>query len=162
MGQGTKSICIVTPFYKEAITRDEEISLKHLRHFLGRYDRCLVAPEGLKLDYPDFSIKRFDAGFFEDIPSYTRLLLSREFYEAFAGYKHILIYQFDCLAFSDELMRWCEMGYDYMGGPWLRSKKEPQRGFSRVGNGGLSLRRVESFLKVIDSQRYIKEHVSYL
>ena len=44
------------------------------------------------------------------------------------------------------------MDYDYIGAPWFRSKSEPEMGFSRVGNGGLSLRKVESFLRVIDSE----------
>lgn len=81
---------------------------------------------------------------------YSRLLLYREFYECI-GPEHILIFQTDtCLnakniGFMDKLL-----GYDYVGAPWSKkvvSLTEPKK-HNIVGNGGLSLRRKSSMIKV--------------
>lgn len=154
-----KIALIVVPMYKASLIPEEKVSMRHLLHFLGEYDKCMIAPGSLHIDYPGFTIKRFNDSFFTDVPSYSRLLLSREFYETFTDYKYILIYQLDCLVFSDELMRWCTTDYDYIGAPWFVDKNDPYSGFEGVGNGGFSLRKIESFLKVIYSRRYIEEKV---
>ena len=149
-----KTVAVVVSMYKEQLSTEEQISFKHLVHFLDRYDKYLTIPENLHLDYPGFKVKCFNSRFFKSIASYSKLLLSRQFYEAFIEYEYILIYQLDCLVFSDELIQWCDTGLDYIGAPWLKSGSRPYEGFSQVGNGGLSLRKIESFLKVIDSPRY--------
>jgi hypothetical protein len=133
------------------MTPDEQVSFRHLTHYLGGYDKFLVIPEGLALSRPGFAVRRFAPSFFRSVGAYSNLLLTRGFYEAFAGYDYILIYQFDCLVFSDRLREWCEAGYDYIGAPWFESHTDPSLELAKVGNGGLSLRRVSSFLAVIDS-----------
>lgn len=154
---------IVIPVYREPLTADEQVSLRHLMRFLGEHERFIVAPQSLAISIPGFGIRRFDDAFFTDTASsYSSLLLSRRFYEAFSAYEHILIYQLDALVFSDQLAEWRAAGYDYIGAPWLKDKHNPRRGFSRCGNGGFSLRRVESFLRVLDSGRYVSEPVLYL
>ena len=107
------------------------------------------------------------------IDGYNRMMLSREFYEMFADCDYILICQTDAWIFRDELEQWCSRAYDYVGAPWpkrkvydnplikcyLRLRKwlfgSPRRilrqeGFDRVGNGGLSLRRVAAFVAACD------------
>ncbi len=114
------------------------------------------------MELKGFELKSFDDHFFDSIHSYSKLLLSPKFYEAFRDYKYILIYQLDCLVFSDELIKWCEAGFDYIGAPWFKSRIDPSKGFSRVGNGGLSLRKVEPFLKVLNSKRFTDESMPYI
>jgi hypothetical protein len=80
--------------------------------------------------------------------TYSRLLLSADFYRRFSDYDYILIYQLDCLVFSENLNRWCDMGFDYIGAPWVGLGPDGSAYVSRVGNGGLSLRKVRSFLRV--------------
>lgn len=143
--------CVVVPWYRNELAGDEEVSLKHLRHFLGHYDIFLVSPCSLQIQGVEWEAVRFRDEYFQNRSSYSKLLLSHRFYEAFAEYDYILIYQLDCLVFSDDLAAWCEAGYDYIGAPWFVEKNNPTSGFSRVGNGGFSLRRVDSFLKVLDS-----------
>ena len=145
------SIAIVVPIYKERLRPEEQISLRHLNHFLYEYDRWAIAPTGLPVHLSGFKIQRFESRYFASRAAYSRLLLSREFYEAFEEYSYLLIYQLDCLVFSNCLGSYCELGHDYIGAPFFRYKINPQKGFSRVGNGGLSLRRVEAFLKVLTS-----------
>jgi hypothetical protein len=80
-------------------------------------------------------------------------MLKKEFYRAFAEYEYILIYQLDCLVFASNLEEWCRKGWDYVGAPWLADTKNPRKGFSGVGNGGLSLRRVQSALGALSSRQ---------
>jgi len=141
---------------------DEDYSVRHLRRLLNGYDICIVAPKSLSVPDLGFRIRRFDDAFFLGISAYSRLMLSRGFYEAFADYDYILIYQLDCLVFRDELEWWCSKGFDYIGAPLYKVKDQPESGFSGACNGGLSLRKVKSFLAVLSSKRYVGERVSML
>lgn len=93
---------------------------------------------------------RFDDAYFRSQYTYSALLLSRAFYEAFAAYDFILIYQLDALVFSDRLLEWCDRGYDYVGAPWVPGAHTPRHRVPAVGNGGLSLRNVRASLAVLD------------
>lgn len=113
----------------------------------------------------------FDNRYFDGTSGYNKLMLSEEFYGHFLAYKFMLIYQLDCFVFSDKLSYWCNQNWDYIGAPWIsktynknwieiKYKKiieyfkqrintldnglPNQYQFNnRVGNGGLSLRKVK-------------------
>lgn len=160
------SVAIVVPLSnRSTLTADEEISLRHLRHYLGGYDAYAVTPEGLDIEIPGLEPRPFDRSFFGSTAAHRRLMLSRGFYEAFRAYEYMLIYHLDALVFSDRLDEWCAAGYDYIGAPWLKSMFDPrlpvQAGLARAGNGGFSLRRVESFLRVLTSDRYAVDPKTY-
>lgn len=148
-------VAVVVPGYnRAAFTADEEISFRHVEHFLGRYDKFLVVPDSLEITRPGFSLQRFPDSYFGSAVANTRLMLSPSFYRVFRRYRYILIYQLDALVFSDSLMEWCDREFDYIGAPWLPSADSPWVGTRRVGNGGLSLRNVASFLRVLTSDTY--------
>lgn len=132
----------------------------------------------IEANYEFTSTVSFNNAYFEGVEGYNRLMLSENFYQSFSGYTYILIYQLDAFVFTDNLAWWCSLGYDYIGAPWLRHKdynnvlktiipairnyfyvrynaknknNEPkilQQLWGRVGNGGLSLRRVDLFSKM--------------
>lgn len=148
-------VAIVVPGYNRAqFTADEEISFRHLEHFLGRYDKFLVVPQSLEIERKGFHIQRFADSYFGSAIANARLMLSPTFYEAFRKYRYILIYQLDALVFSDQLLEWCATDLDYIGAPWLQCADSPWVGRPRVGNGGFSLRKVPSFLSVLTSDKY--------
>jgi hypothetical protein len=154
---------VVTPVYRLPFTDDEKISIRHLRERLGHFDRFMVGPEDLLRsstvagEYSDFRPLAFAARHFESIVGYDQLLLSESFYRAFADYEYILIHQLDCLVFSSNLEEWCQRGWDYVGAPWFRGyRDDPAGGLWAVGNGGLSLRRVASALRVLTSNRVLE------
>ena len=71
----------------------------------------------------------------------------------------MLIYQTDCWIFRNEIKKFCEMGYDYIGGPiyspgsrWPSFKNSMR---PVVGNGGLSLRKISMMLKLTDPNGYL-------
>ena len=158
-------IATVTPIYKEHQTAEEEISLRHLKHHLESYNTFAIVPSGLQ-NVPSFlEIKEFPRKYFQSTHSYNKLMLSKQFYQSFANFDYILIYQLDCLVFSDQLYAWCEKGYDYIGAPFFRNyddngtplfknNETPKDGLCCVGNGGFSLRKVSTFLKVLSSSEY--------
>lgn len=168
MRQALKLVAVVVPLSnRKEFTPDEEISLRHLMHFLGKYDKYFVAPKGLHVDYPGFGVKKFDNKYFGSPRAHKNLMLSPKgyFYKAFSDYKYVLIYHLDSLVFSDQLKEWCEMDFDVIGAPWIKHKDAPYAGKpeieGKVGNGGFSLRKIESFLKVINSPRYFIEPAKY-
>lgn len=150
-----RRVAIVVPLSaRPEFTPEEEVSLVHLEHHLGRYPRFFIAPPGLPVEREGFGMKRFPDRFFGSVDAHTQLMLSKRFYRAFRGYEYVLIHHLDVLVFSDSLESWCDRGFDYVGAPWLASADDPSKGFAGVGNGGLSLRRVEAFMQVLRSRRY--------
>ncbi|MGE0760309.1 MAG: DUF5672 family protein [Pirellulaceae bacterium] len=157
-----KLVAIAVPTSsRPGFTADDETSLRHLTRYLGQYDKFLVRPRSVKFERPGFGEKVFDDNYFGSQLAHTRLMLSRTFYEAFQDYEYVLIYHLDALVFSDELESWCRQGYDYIGAPWLISADAPEMGFSGVGNGGFSLRRVSSILDVMHSRKRATEPSRY-
>ena len=87
-------------------------------------------------------------------------MLSKNFYERFLQYTYILIYQPDAFVFSNNLEYFCKLDYDYIGAPWLWGEYkflDTDHTAWYVGNGGLSLRKTEKFLKMIDDQKELIE-----
>lgn len=156
-----EEVAVVVPIYKSALTRDEAISLRHLRQYLGPYPKFFLAPTSLDLGSPDFHVKRFPDECFTNVRTYSALLLSDRFYRSFENYRYILIYQLDALVFSDQLLDWCARGYDYIGAPWIVPPAEGFVATPCVGNGGLSLRRIEAFLRVLNSKVYFQQPKEY-
>ena len=145
------------------LSPDEQISWNHLQHHLGEaFEIRLFLPNELPSPLPGVREERFPPEYFRGVETYSRLLLSESFYRRFEDFEHLLIYQLDALVFSNGLREWCGAGYDYVGAPWWHDPEHPDRGLSRAGNGGLSLRRVEAFLEVLTSRRYREEEVSLL
>jgi hypothetical protein len=168
---------VVIPVYKPCLSSLEYRSLRQACGVLGGYPLVLVKPASLDVsyllrEYPAFEVMSFSDEYFRSISSYNRLMLSSEFYASFAEVCYILIYQLDAYVFRDELSYWCDCGYDYIGAPWLerpvyswymlpnavRLLPEFMRGvgwrdkrmlYDKVGNGGLSLRRVSVHLESI-------------
>lgn len=172
---------IVIPIYCTELSEKERRSLQQTLSLLGRHPIVLLAPEGLDLSplgtcFEGFQTVRVSEewlGKKNGIAGYNRMMLSREFYALFPDTEYILICQSDCWIFRDELDYWCGRGYDYIGAPsprrplydllpvrcYLALRRWTARGILRqdlIGstfNGGLSLRRVESFLIACDTYR---------
>lgn len=165
---------VLVPVYKERLEGRELLSFKHNAEVLQRYPMVLVAPEGLNVDallseVPRCEVVRVSREWLgsNGVAGYNCMMLSKEFYQLFQDSEYILICQTDAWIFSDRLSEWCDYGYDYVGAPWpkrkvyglpiikqylwLRRKLLGGEGrilrqdyFGKVGNGGLSLRKVSS------------------
>jgi hypothetical protein len=155
---GTPSVAVVVPWPdRQTLLPDEETSVRHLRHYLGRYDKFAIVPRSLELSLPDIEIVRFDDRYFGSTRRHTELMLSPRFYEAFRGYEFILTYHLDALVLSDRLSEWCEREWDFIGAPNHGTAKH----LSVPCNGGFALRRIEAFLAVLKSKRYAVDPETY-
>jgi hypothetical protein len=155
--RGKSRVAVVTPVVGLPLSADEQISLRHLREHLGQFDRYIIGQQSLPKELSDFALHKFPVRDFVGLYSYNRLMMTEEFYRAFEEYEYILIYQLDCLVFDGNLEEWCRREWDYVGAPWLKDRANPTLGFSGVGNGGLSLRRVKSALAVLRSNHLVED-----
>jgi hypothetical protein len=159
----------------------ERQSLESAVRVFSKREIVVAKPATLSLsalaeEFPQLRFESFDDAFFRGISGYNRLMMSDTFYERFADKEYLLIFQLDAYAFRDDLDIWTAEGYDYVGAPWLkrrlyklpivsqwlwlkgrvkkwRHKPSKQMLYDRVGNGGLSLRRVSAFRRVLREQR---------
>src|SRR5437868_3719188 len=65
------------------------------------------------------------------------------------------MYHLDSLVLADQMIDWCNAGFDYIGAPWLPCSDTPWVREPGVGNGGFALMKIESVLKVLQN-RYRK------
>lgn len=159
-------VAVLIPIYKPALSPLEEFSVTHSLSLIKERECVFVAPDGLDVSYyqkhyPRLRFELFAPENFTSVESYSRLLLSPDFYRRFLAYEFILILQPDAILFRDDLDFWMDQGYDYIGAPWPEGieitlwrddfqGERRQRIRTHVGNGGLSLRRVRSCLELIN------------
>ena len=147
---------IVIPIYKEhsKLLKHESKLIDQLQSVFIDRDILLALPEKLKGSFysNNFSCRYFPNHYFENKLSYSKLLCSSKFYEVFIEFEFIQIVQLDCWLFKDQLDEFMSKGFDYIGAPWMKNGFEgkPVPKMWKVGNGGFSLRKVSSFLSVIN------------
>ena len=153
-----EDVIVVVPVYKSELDLFEQISFIQLIEVLGKYPICFIMPEGLK---PNFEISipqnanvknvYYRADYFQTKFDYSRLCLNYAFYNDFSEYRYMLIYQLDAFVFSDRLLEFLKLGYDYIGAP------QDNEGFRlfHVGNGGLSLRRIDKCIEILHEKESI-------
>lgn len=190
-----KTCCIIIPIYNITPTENEALSIKRNCLILRDYDIYFIHPffmdtsayEELIMSVfedeishrPNESIfeilnnfihfKPFRKKYFKSNKTYSRLLLSEEFYRSFMDYKYMLIAQTDTyiLNTGHSLREFMEISdikaYDYWGAPWpagpfckpytfkdrikLTVVKHPET--VHVGNGGFSLRHVRHSYELV-------------
>jgi hypothetical protein len=169
----TPATCIVLiPIYSENISRLELISLTQCKKILHNYKIQFIGPDRLQInnlndevkkDIAAFGINRYANRYFENAKSYNKLLISRQFYKQFEDYDYMLIYHLDAFVFKNDLDFWCRQGYDYIGAPWFKnySYSTSYDPLVAVGNGGFSLRKISTFLKVLDTYQNIRPFAEY-
>ncbi|MCL5436156.1 MAG: hypothetical protein M1275_03685 [Patescibacteria group bacterium] len=151
-----KPVAIFTFLYRPSLSPEQEISIRHLNHYLGKYDKFACAPKGSGYGLPSFKTVEFDPKYFRSVKDNARLLSSRELFAAFADYEYMLQYELDALALSSDLGPWLNSGYDYIGAPWIKANmiKPYPYPVDSVGCSGFSLKRVSAFLKIIDGREH--------
>ena len=156
--------CIVVPVYKDftQLTNEESISLHQLFKVLTDYEIVFAGPENFEYDgylmeaqkqNVSAGEQRFSNEYFNNIEGYNRLMMTPGFFYRFKHFKYLLIYQLDAYVFRDELKYWCSKGYDYIGAPWNGMHHYYDTLIEGVGNGGFSLRKVKSAIKLLEKIR---------
>ncbi len=153
-------VVIVIPVYQQKLNENEQKSLAQCSKILGNYPIVFVAPEGLAPSYfheiPHHQVVYFDAKYFTDTKAYNQLLISTKFYKCFEAFDYLLIHQLDAYVFTDQLKVWCKSGFDYIGSPKLNQSyfdhthKKQSLWNPILMNGGFSLRKVSSFIRLLN------------
>lgn len=144
---------VVIPTHKNSFSKNENACLLQCRKVLGNYDIVFAIPYSLdasplKKIIPSSMIERFDDNYFKSLQGYNRLKYSVCFYNRFHSYEHLLTYEPDAFVFTDQLPYWCSKKFDFVGAPLSNSILGVQ-----IMNSGLSLRRVDKALAVLNSYR---------
>jgi hypothetical protein len=144
---------------------EEDFSLAYsLERLCGR-DVIFVTPETMDISYykrrsPQSRFEYFADAYFKSISGYNQLLLNDLFYRRFDSLEFMLILQSDAIILRDELDYWCAQSADWIGAPWPSgqmltiktepfSQERPKPIHTHVGNGGLSLRRIQPTLQLL-------------
>jgi hypothetical protein len=161
------------PVYKTVPSQNEAFSLMQL-HLLDVQNVTLACPEELDISYylnlwPELKVQRYASEHFVSVQSYNDLVISPVYYKPFAEqYEYLLIYQLDAFLLSNQVLEFCNQGYDYYGAPWITGFPQYHFLFNRwpirlnskrfhVGNGGLSLRKIASTLDLLERK---ENHIS--
>lgn len=138
----------------------EEASFRQCFEVLGKHPIRLVCPQGMDISryraiapgvVPDF----LDPKWFRTMRDYNLLKVLPWLYRRYAGYEFMLTYELDAWVFRDELLEWCDKGWDYIGAPWFAnySRATENDPFLGVGNSGFSLRSIPSALRAFSQRR---------
>ena len=98
---GDTSLIILVPIYQAELSPIEHFSLKHsLAQLKPDRQVAFIGPEGLDLaayerDFPGIPFVAFEKDSFSSVKGYSRLLLSKPFYERFASFEFMLLRQHD-------------------------------------------------------------------
>lgn len=149
-----KNVIVIIPVYYNIFSNLEKISLRQSLKVLKNYDKCFVIPDSLAVDNDliqnDVSIVKVERRYMDSIDHYSEMLCSEWFYEMFNNYEFMLIAQIDTFIFSDKIDYFCKQNYDYIGAPWpskARAYVGTEAYLADVGNGGLSLRNINSHIR---------------
>ena len=147
-------IVVCVPIYKTELSLFEQVAIKQMKKVLAGYTKVFFAPKSLNFDFgelgEDIGVERFPDYFFRGVVNYSALMLNIDFYKRFRQYEYMLVYQTDAFVFSDRLSEFCAMGYDYIGAPVARANPLWNFIAARVGNGGLSLRKINSVIRMLE------------
>ena len=162
---------VVIPIYKYNLEEYEKHSLYSIFNILQK-DYCIAAICGETFDmqkfYNDNNIKNFrfdrvitfDNKYFNSIDSYNDLCLTNDLYKVFLNeFEYMLIAQTDCLILSNQLKKFIDKKYYYIGSPivWPNTVETLiDYPTGRYYNGGFSLRNLEFFNTVTNNKFLIK------
>ncbi|TAN51771.1 MAG: hypothetical protein EPN21_05660 [Methylococcaceae bacterium] len=168
------NVIVVTPIYKETLSVNESIALRHSYGILAAHDIWFICPEGMNIafyesNFPQVKYVFFPPMFFQSASTYNSLMLSELFYVYFSAYTHMLIVQTDAIVFADHLEYWTNSCFDYVGAPWrhgmvveipeMDSPFAGERVHMNVGNGGFSLRKIQSCAQVLRELSVIVDRI---
>lgn len=171
--------CIIIPIYNEIPTENEILSIKRNISVLNNYDIYAVHPASMSIDsYSGYGFKSFlpfDDKYFISNKSYSRLILSENFYKPFYDYEYMLIAQTDTYILNTDysLEDFVSDDFDYYGAPWPDGPFDKPYGIREflkilfvhhpknlyVGNGGFSLRKISACESLVKRKSFYLKYL---
>lgn len=160
----SKPVVVIIPVYEANPKQEELRAFKNNINILKKHPICMVTFQQCDLSKydaiaqeigVDLQRENFNKDYFTSVAAYNDLCLSLDLYHRFTDYEYMLICQLDVWIFRDEIIDWCNRGYDYIGAPiyYPYSDKRYTQIFRGIGNGGLCLRRIAYCLSILDSDK---------
>ena len=153
----SSNVAVVVPVYKnyQSLEPSEFFLLEQIKTVFTNREVTIILPESLEKNWEQYSEFRtviFKDIYFKDKFSYSKLLCRKKFYESFSDYDFIQIIQTDCWIFEDKLEYFTSLCLDYIGAPWMVGGFDgyPKEKLWKTGNGGFSLRKVSSFISILE------------
>ena len=161
-----EKVVVVIPIHKGNPTDYELISFEQCYKVLAKHPILIVAPKGLNVTAYKERIDHIHVIYIpkhwqSSLQSYNTLKKSHFFYTLLKDYEYILTYELDAFVFRDDLLMWCNKGYDYIGAPWFDKLggADLNSEMLGVGNSGFSLRKTQTIHKYIS--RYVHKSKRY-
>lgn len=168
--ENSQGCCIVIPVYRTIFTPVEKAAFRNFCQIFSSLPIRIVCPSGLTTadgfdneingllsKTPDIQVIPLDPSHFSSVDQYNLLMLDSSFYAHFTVWDYILLAQLDSWVFESNLEAWAALNYSYIGAPWKSLAGlplGPSWPLEAVGNGGLSLRKVDHFRRVLSSWRF--------
>lgn len=157
-------VVILIIAHKEELSENEKLSLIQCYKVLGQHPIKIISKKDINTQAYTNVIKdaKFDfirSNWTSTYSQFNKLKINKLLYMRYKKFKYILFYELDAWVFRDELEYWCSQSFDYIGAPWYEgwSNMNESSVFIGVGNGGFSLRKISTHLKVLRSFSYIKK-----
>jgi hypothetical protein len=93
--------------------------------------------------------------------TYSEVLATKSKIYEYIDTEYFLIFQTDSIIFRehrDLIYNFLHMNIDYVGAPWLQSAYVPTKERHYIGNGGMSLRKTKTMLKIIEKNPWNPDH----
>ena len=157
----SNKVIVLVISHKASLDPFEEISLKQCQRVLGGHPIRLVCPAGLDLAayrriVPELQADFIPPHWLASYQAFNRLKILPYLYRRYRDFEFVLFYELDAFVFRDELLDWCAQDWDLIGAPWFEKYDLAQENAkpAGTGNGGFSLRRTASMLRVSRTWRY--------
>jgi hypothetical protein len=167
----SNSCVILIPLYKSvsSLSEGEKLSIRRTNTIFSAHDIIFIAPDSINVTEYEVEFSN-DLNFFlipdihfDDINSYSKLLMSSFFYVYFKQYDWMLICQPDVYVFKNDLHQFTNQNeYFFIGAPVIDSQIKGWENQTWVGNGGFSLRRIKTCIDVTKRLEKIKKISSFL
>ena len=103
----------------------------------------------------DGTVRLVRAEYFGSPAAVNKMGTDPAFYQIYQEFDYILVCHLDAWIFRDRLAYWMDKGYDFIGAPLFLPENDKVHFLQRMapfgGNGGLSLRRVASCIRVLET-----------
>lgn len=107
---------------------------------------------------PNAIFSFIDPRWLESYQMFNNLKADQFLYNTYSEFSFVLFYELDAWVFTDELDFWCKKDYDYIGAPWFAGYGDGNSlEMIGVGNGGFSLRKISSAIKVLKRLQQLKK-----
>ncbi|PYE85238.1 DUF5672 family protein [Phyllobacterium leguminum] len=161
---GCSRLAVVVPTHLEQLDEQFAATLLHNATQLRDYKLEIVLPETNSPSwYESFfakhgingTVRLMPAKYFGSPAAVNKMGTDPAFYRVYQEFDYILICHLDAWIFRDQLAYWMEQGYDFIGAPLFLPENGNVHFLRRMapfgGNGGLSLRRVASCIRVLET-----------